>query len=161
MKTLSLLLLAPAVIAAQEVSIKVDQLPAEIRAAVTKRFPGAPITAASKETEDGKSFYEVTIKLNGKKVDVTATPGAQLTLIEREMSKKELPAAVLQLIDAKYPKAKYNTVEDVSTVSTAGETLSYYEVLLTDTKKEKWELQVALDGSKILKTEKKKPGDVD
>ena len=160
MKTVALLFLAPTLIGAQEVSIKVAQLPPEVRAAVTKRFPNAPMTGASRETEDGKTFYEVSIKLNGKNVDITATPGAELTLIEREMAKKELPAAVLQLIDAKYPKAKYNMVEDVSTVSATGETLSYYEVLITDSKKEKWELQIALDGSRILKVEKKKPGDV-
>ena len=161
MRELTLLLLAPVLLAAQEVSIKVAQLPPEIRAAVAKRFPGAPMVEAARETEDGKTFYEVTIRLNGKKVDVTATQGAQLTLIEREISKKDLPAAVTKLIDAQYPKAKYTIVEDVSTVSPTGETHSYYEVLLTDTKKEKWEVQVALDGSRILKSEKKKPGDVD
>ena len=160
MKTLAILLLAPALLAAQEVSIKVAELPAEIRAAVAKRFPNAPMTAASKETEDGKTSYEVTVKVNGKNVDVTASTSGQLTLIEREMSKKELPAAVVKLIDDKYPKAKYNVVEDISTVSATGETLAYYEVLITDAKKEKWELQVALDGSKIIKVEKKKPGDV-
>ena len=159
MKALALLLV-PAIAVSQEVSIKVAQLPAEIRAAVAKRFPDAPMVEAAKETEDGKTFYEVTIRLNGKKVDVTATPGAQLTLIEREISKKDLPARVIALIDALYPKAKYNIVEDVSTVSPSGETLSYYEVLLTDARKVQWEVQVALDGSKILKTEQKKPGDV-
>ncbi|HEX7937970.1 MAG TPA: PepSY-like domain-containing protein [Gemmatimonadaceae bacterium] len=168
MKTLSMLLLAPALLAfashdahAQEVSIKPAQLPAEIRAAVAKRFPNAPMTTASREVEDGKTSYEVTVKVDGKKVDVTASTAGELTLIEREMAKKDLPAAVAALIDAKYPKARYHTVEDVSTVSSAGESLSYYEVLLTDSSKQKWELQVALDGSRIITTEKKKPGDVD
>ncbi len=161
MRHIAILLLFPTIGAAQEVSIKVDQLPAAIRSAVMKRFPGAPLLEAARETEDGKTFYEVTIRLNGKKVDVTATPGAQLTLVEREISRKDLPAAVITLINGAYPKARYNIVEDVSTVSPAGETLSYYEVLLTDSKNVQWEVQVALDGSKVLKTEQKKPGDVD
>lgn len=160
MKTLSLLVLAPALLVAQEVSIKVMQLPPEIRAAVASRFPGAPMTAASRETEDGKTTYEVTVKVDGRKVDVTASTAGALTLIEREISRKDLPPAVTSLIGAQYPKARYHTVEDVTTVSAAGESLSYFEVLITDTRKEKWELQIALDGSRIIKTEKKKPGDV-
>jgi hypothetical protein len=159
MKTVALMFLAPALLRAQEVSIKVSDLPSEIRSAVSARFPGAPMVEAARETEDGKTFYEVTIKLNGKKVDVTASTAGQLTLIEREIAKKDLPATVVKLVDDKYPKAKYNTVEDVTTISATGEKLSYYEVLIT-VNKERLELQLALDGSSILKAERKKPGDV-
>ena len=159
MKSIALLLLVPALVGAQEESVPVAKLPAEIRSAVTKRFPGTPITGAAKETEDGKTFYEVTLKVNGKNVDVTAMQSGELTLIEREISRKDLPAAVTKLLDQKYPKAKWELVEDVMTVSGAGETLSYYEVLLTDATRQKLEVQVAVDGSKVLKEEKKKPGD--
>ncbi len=162
MKALTtLLLIVPALAAAQEESIPVSKLPPEIRSAVAARYPTARMTGAAKETEDGKTFFEVTIKLNGKNIDVTATQSGELTLIEREMSRKDLPAAVLKLLDEKYPKAKFHLVEDVSTVSGAGATLSYYEVQLTDANKQLLEVQVAVDGSKILKEEKKKAGDPD
>lgn len=161
MKVVACLLLAPALVAAQEENVPVSKLPAAIVSAVNSRFPNTKISSAARETEDGKTFFEVTIRLNGKNVDVTAMQTGELTLIEREISRKDLPAAVQTLLDATYPKAKWNMVEDVSTVSAKGETLSYYEVLLTDAKKEQWEVQVAPDGSKVLKTERKKPGDPD
>jgi len=159
MRTIALLLVVPALALAQEESVPVSKLPAEILSAVTARFPGMPIVGAAKETEDGKTFFEVTVKVNGKNVDVTATQAGALTLIEREISRKDLPATVTKLLDQKYPKAKWDLVEDVTTVSGSGETLSYYEVLLTDATKQKLEVQVAIDGSKILKEEKKKPGE--
>jgi hypothetical protein len=159
MRTIAMLFLVPVLAVAQEQSIPASKLPAEIRSAVAARFPGTPITGAAKETEDGKTFFEVTLKINGKNVDVTATQSGELTLIEREMKRSELPAAVSRLLDETYPKAKFQMVEDVSTVTNKGETLSYYEVLLVDAKKQTLEVQVAVDGSKILKEEKKKAGD--
>ena len=160
MKTAALLFV-PVLAFAQEENVPVSKLPPAIVSAVNARFPNTKISSAARETEDGKTFFEVTIKLNGKNVDVTATQTGELTLIEREMAKKDLPAAVTKLVEAQYPKAKWNLVEDVSSVSASGTTLSYYEILLTDAKKEQWEVQVALDGSKVLKVEKKKPGDPD
>lgn len=161
MRSVLVLLLAPALAFAQEESVPVSKLPAEIRAAVNARFPNAPISGVSRETEDGKTFYEVTLKVNGKNVDVTASLAGALTLIEREMKRSELPAAVSKLLEEKYPKAKYQLVEDVSSVTANGTTLSYYEVQIVDAKKQALEVQVALDGSKILKEEKKKPGEPD
>lgn len=159
MKVFACLLIAPVLVVAQEEEIPVAKLPPAIVSAVNARFPNTKISSAVRETEDGKTFFEVTIRLNGKNVDVTAMQTGELTLIEREISRKDLPAAVQRLLDTRYPRAKWNLVEDVSTVSALGETLSFYEVLLTDARKEQWEVQVAPDGSKVIKTEKKKPGE--
>ena len=43
-----------------------DKLPKAVVEAVKKRFPKAEMIGAAKETEDGKTEYEVTIKDGGK-----------------------------------------------------------------------------------------------
>ena len=161
MKPLVALLLAPALTLAQEQKVPVSRIPPEIRAAVKARFPDSPIAGAVKETEDGKTFYEVTLKAGGKNVDVTVTQAGAVTFIEKELKRSELPASVSQLLETKYPKAKWQTVEDVSTVTAKGTTRTYYEILLVDATKQAWEVQVALDGFTILKEEKKKAGKTD
>ena len=157
MKAITILLLVPALAGAQEESLSAASIPAPIKSAVMARFAGAKIKGGSKETEDGKTFYEVSLDRAGKNIDVTSTPAGELTLIESEISRADLPAAVSKLIDTKYPKATWRRVEEVREFK-AKEESSYYEVLLTDAKKQAWEVQVAADGSKFINIEKKKPG---
>lgn len=157
---LSLVLpIAPCAIRAQEQAVKIKDAPTIVLQAVSARFPDAKIHGVSKETEDGKQVYEVTLKQRGRNIDVTTTPEGTLTLIEKEIARADLPAAVASLLRAQYPRATYKLVEEVTGVSGSTESLSFYEVLLVDAKKQMLEVEIAADGSKILKVEKKKPGD--
>jgi hypothetical protein len=50
-----------------ETLIKATDLPAPVTAAVTKKYPGSVITMAEKLEKPGKSLFEVTFKVKGKK----------------------------------------------------------------------------------------------
>src|SRR5437763_1126400 len=58
---------------ADEEKVPLDKLPKPVLDAVKKRFPKGELVAASKETADGKTEYEVSLKDGGKKIDATLT----------------------------------------------------------------------------------------
>jgi hypothetical protein len=155
--------LAVAVIAiaarADEEKVPLDKLPAPVTAAVKKRFPKAELVGASKESEDGKTHYEVTVKDGGKKIDVTLTPEGVITLLEKEIGVEALPKPVAEAMKAKYPKATVKVAEEIIGVKDGKETLMYYEVQLVTAEMKTIEVEFAPDG-KIKKTEEKvKAGD--
>ena len=158
---LSLGLLAQPLVA-QEHTVAAKDAPAAVIHTARARFPDARfIGVATERDDDGKQVYEVTLKQAGRTIDVTTTPEGQLTLIEKEIARAQLPASVVKLLDNQYPRSTYRIVEEVTSVAGTAETLSFFEILLVDAKKQRFEVQVAPDGSKILKVEKKKRGEPD
>jgi Putative beta-lactamase-inhibitor-like, PepSY-like len=140
----------------KEEKVPLDQVPRAVMDAVKKRFPKAEVVEATKEVdEEKKPVYEVTVKQDGKTIDVTLSPEGVLAMIEKEIEAKDLPKAVADAVEAKYPKATYKIVEELIAVKDGKESLDAYEVLVeTADKKGKWELKLAKDG-KVLKTEDK------
>jgi len=156
-----MLLLSPALIRAQEQEIKIKDAPTAVIQNVSMRFRDAKVQGVAKETNDqGQQVYEVTLKRAGRNIDVTTTPDGKLTLIEREITRAQLPPAVSSALRSQYPGATYKMVEEVTNVSGSVESLAFYEVLLVGRKKDRLEVEVSPEG-KILKVEKKKPGEPD
>ena len=134
---------------AQEEKIALDKLPPRVLAAVKEKFKDAELISASKEVEGGKTLYEVQLKLKGQAMDVTATEDGTIIEVEKEITARDLPKAVTEALEAKYPKATYRKVEEISK---EGKTL--YEVLLDTADRKSWE--VVLDpAGKIIETEDK------
>jgi hypothetical protein len=144
---------------AQEEKVALDKLPKAVIDAVKKRFPAAGMKSASKETEDGKTMFEVAINDRGHNIDVTLTPEGTLTGFERTIDAKELPAKVAATLKEKYPGAKYEVCEEVHHVKNGKESMDYYEVLLTAADKKKWEVTVKPDGKPFKPAEEKKDKD--
>jgi len=144
---------------ADEEKVPLDKLPIPVSEAVKKRFPKAELVEAAKETsKDGdkeKVEYEVTVKDGGTKIDVMLTPDGKITLIEKEIAAKDLPKAVTEALDAKYPKATLKVVEEVIKVTDGKEALDFYEVLLVTAEKKTFEVKLTAEG-KITETEEKK-----
>src|SRR5262245_32039576 len=88
------LLAAAAVSPADEEKVPLDKVPKAVLESVKGRFKDAELKGATKEKEDGKTVYEVTIKFKGHNVDVTVTPDGDIILIEKEIAAKDLPKAV-------------------------------------------------------------------
>jgi hypothetical protein len=144
---------------AQEEKVPLDKLPKPVSGAVKKRFPTAEPLKASKETEDGKTVFEVTIKDKGHNIDVTVTPEGKITGFEKTIDGKDVPKAAADALKAKYPGATYELYEEVYHVKDGKESLNYYETVLVAKDKKKWEVCVTADG-KITKEEdvsKEKP----
>ena len=154
------LLLSVAVARGQEENVPLDKVPRPVMEAVKARFANAQVTGASKETEKGKVTYEVTIKDRGQNTDVTVTPQGEILLIEKEIAARDLPRAAARAMEGKYPRATYKIVEEIVKVEKKQERLAYYEVLLVTAGKDTLEVLVTADG-KIVKEEKKKPGEDD
>jgi hypothetical protein len=142
---------------ADEEKVPLDKAPTAVVEAAKKRFPKAEVVGVSKETENGKTVYEVELKQGGKTTDVTLTPEGVITLIEQQIDAKDLPKAVSGALEQKYPKAAYKLVEAVYAVKGGKESIDFYELLLATTDKKELEVQVLPDG-KIKNEEEKKAG---
>ncbi len=134
---------------ADEEKVPLDKLPRAVTAAVKAKFPKAKLVSASKEVEDKKTLYEVSIKNEGQNIDVTVTPEGKIEIVEKEIKVTDLPKPVKAALDAKYPKAKIAKTEEI----TKGDKVTY-EVLLTTA--EKKTIEVVFDPSgKVVNEEKK------
>lgn len=128
--------------------VAVSSVPKPVHDRVKARFKDATVAGASKEeTAQGTPVYEVNLKQHGKNIDVTLTPDGNMQMIEQEIARKELPRAVADTLEKRYPKAKYRIIEQVITVEGEKETLSYYEALLSDSRKKVWAVELGLDGA--------------
>lgn len=156
----ALLMAIPAgMVRADEEKVPLDKLPKPVADAVRKRFPKLDMKEASKEiTEDKKTVYEVSLKDGTKKIDVTLTPEGAIVMVEKEITRNDLPKAVAASIDAKYPGANYKICEELFPVKDGKEKLDSYEVLLETKDKKIIEVVVSPNG-KITKIEEKKPDD--
>lgn len=131
---------------ADEEKVALDRLPRGVLQAVKKRFPKAELLEAAKETENGKTEYEVTIKDAGARIDVMLTPAGVITLIEKEIPTANLPKAVKDALETKFPKATYKIAEEVIQVAEGKEKLIYHEVLLQTKDRKTIEAKVSPEG---------------
>ena len=87
------------------------KLPASILAAFQQSYPKAVIKAADKETENGKTVWEIESTDQGQSRSIVyALDGTALT-IEETVAIDTLPAAVTAAVTAKYPKATITLAE--------------------------------------------------
>jgi Putative beta-lactamase-inhibitor-like, PepSY-like len=139
---------------ADEKKVALDKVPKAVLDALKAKFPDAKLVAAVEEMEEGKTVYEIAITSKKQKMDVTLTADGKIVEIEKEISAKDLPQAVAEGLETKYPKATHKKIEEVIKVKDGEEKLEYYEVLLTTVQKKTVEIEIAPDG-KILKVEEK------
>jgi hypothetical protein len=144
-----LLVLATAARADEE-KVPLDKLPKAVVEAVKAKFPKAELIGAEKETEKGKTSYEVNIKDGKQAIDVTVTPEGKIVLVEKEIAVDDLPKAVAEAIKARYPKGTIKSAEEVS----EDDKITEYEVVIVVGKKT---LEVTFDPTgKFIEEEEKK-----
>jgi uncharacterized membrane protein YkoI len=133
----------------KEEKVPLDKLPRAVTDAVKAKFDGAELVSASKEKDNGKLVYEVAIKHKGSNIDVSLTPKGKIVSIEKEIAAKDLPKAVSEALDAKYPKATIKKLEEV----TENDKVVYEALLVTAEQKT---IEAVFDPSgKLVKEEKK------
>jgi Putative beta-lactamase-inhibitor-like, PepSY-like len=98
---------------ADEEKISVKELPKAVLKAVKEKFPKGEIKGAAKEEEDGKTTYEVMLKIKSRSVDVALKADGTILEIEQEIDVDDLPKAVRKTLSAKYPNAKIAKAEAV------------------------------------------------
>jgi hypothetical protein len=138
---------------ADEEKVPLDKVPKPVLDAVKKRFPKAKLVEAAKETEGGKTTYEVVIKDGDTNIDIILTPDGKISVIEKTIKEKDLPEAVTKALKAKYSGAKYQKVEEVIKVTDGKETFDFYELQIVTADTKKVEVKIGKDG-KIKSDEK-------
>jgi len=101
------------------------KLPAPILTAFRTSYPNATIKNASKETENGKTVWEVESIDNGLARDLIYNPDGTVLEFEEQIDPASLPAAVSAALKAKYPKATITKAEKLM----KGTTITYETAL--------------------------------
>ncbi len=118
---------------AEEKDVPLEKLPKAVSEAVKKMFPKAEMLKASEEEDeedDDEVVYEVTVKLDGKKIDITVDGKGEIELLEKEIDLKDLPKAVSETLAKMYPDGQAESAEAVYELEDAKEELEFYEVQL-------------------------------
>src|SRR5256885_2915350 len=126
--------------------IEPDKLPQKIKDAVKARLPGAEITSAEKEKENGEIVYDLELKHEGRKYEMDIKEDGTIIEIEKEI--KNPPEAITRAVKRKYPKATIKEVMEVNKVTGNEEKPEKYEVTIEIDGKKK-EVIVSLDGKSI------------
>ena len=112
---------------AQEERIPLDRVPGAVTDAAKAKFPGAEIQQASEETEDGKPVYSLVMKHQGHDLNVTFKDDGAVVLVETDLSKKEVPRAVLRAVALEYPGASVRGAGSVWEGPEVKKTADYYQ----------------------------------
>jgi hypothetical protein len=136
-----------------------SDVPKPVLDSVARKYPGAKQLRYERETEEGKTIYEIQVLAGGHKIDVDVTPDGRIVEEEEEIDFAAAPEAVKKSLVAspKYGKWSVKRAEKITHADRP--TTPDYELLVARGK-DLAELVFAADG-KLLKTEAKKPGDED
>ena len=143
----SLLALAPSA-RADEVKVPLKDVPKAILDAVKAEFPRGELKGAEKETEDGKTTFEVSLKDGGHAVDVSLKDDGTILEVEKEVAAGDLPAAVAAALKAKYPAATIKKAEEI-VKHEAGKKARSYEAIMATGKETRVEVKLSTEG-KVL-----------
>ena len=122
-------------------------MPPAVQKTVQEQAKGATIRGLSKEIEDGKTFYEAELKINGHNKDVLIDPAGLVVEIEEEVALDSLPAAAKDAIQKRAAKGQIVLVEAVS----KNDSIVAYEAKIKTAGKTS-EVRVNPDGSPAKET---------
>jgi hypothetical protein len=92
------------------------KLPPAIDAVFKQKWPNAVAKNVSKETDAGKTVYEVESVDAGRRRDINFYADGTIILYEEELKASEVPAVVLEAVAKRYPKAKITLWERLYTI---------------------------------------------
>lgn len=132
----------------REKKIKRSDLPPAVESAVTAQSQGATIRGFSEERENGKTFYEAELVVNGHSKDVLMDADGKVVEVEEQISIESLPPAVRGGLQT---KAGTGRLVKVETLTKSGKLVAYEAKVLTNGKRS--EVQVGPDGKPLLHEE--------
>ena len=133
---------------AREKKIKRSDLPAAVQKTVDAQSAGATIKGFSEEKENGQTFYEAEMIVNGLAKDILMDPTGTVVEVEQQVPFNSLPAEVKSALHAKAGKGKISKVESLTKHD---KLVAYEAVVRTDGKKS--EIQVSPDGRPLIHEE--------
>lgn len=131
---------------ADEENIPIDKLPKAVVDAVKAKYADAKLVGAEKETKGDKTFYEVVIKNKDQTIELVLTPEGKIVEIEQPIAPKDLPKAVTDAIEKKYPKATVKSVEEITKEDKKTYGVLLENELMIGKEKQKVQLQLTANG---------------
>jgi len=127
-----------------EKKIKRTDLPPAVEKTVVAQSQGATIKGFNEEQENGKTFYEAEMTVNGHSKDVLIDPAGAVVEIEEQVEFAALPAAVQSGLQAKAGAGKLGKVESITKHD---KVVAYEAKVVTNGKRS--EIQVGPDGKPL------------
>ena len=134
-----------------------DKIPKAVMDGLKAKFPKPVITKWTMEKEGDKVVYDIEFTQDGRKCEADIYEDGTIHNFEKAVEAKDLPKAVTDAVEKKYPKATLKTVMEITEMKDKKETPGGFEIELVTADKKDVEVTVAPDG-KILEdsTEEKK-----
>ncbi len=129
------------------------EIPKKVMDALKAKFPKAEITKVTKEKEGDKVVYDIEFKQGTQKFEADIFEDGTIHNWEKEIAAKDLPKAVKETVDKKYPKGTIKEVMEIMDVKEGKDVLHGYEIIVETADKKELEITVAPDG-KILEEPK-------
>ncbi len=129
---------------AQEKKIKRSDLPPAVEKTVAAQSEGATIRGFSTEKENGQTFYEAEMTVNGHSKDVLIAADGTVAEVEEQVTLDSLAAEVKAGLQARAGKGKILKVESITK---KGKLFAYEAKVETNGKKS--EVQVGPDGKPL------------
>jgi uncharacterized membrane protein YkoI len=98
----------------QEKKIQRADLPPAVEKTVAAQSQGATIKGFSQEKENGQTYYEAEMTVNGHTKDVLIDPAGSVVEVEEQVALDSLPAAVKDGLQAKAGSGKILKVESLT-----------------------------------------------
>jgi len=129
----------------KEQPVKMNELPAAVKKTVLEVSKGLKLRGLTREVEEGKTFYEAELDVNGRTRDVIMDESGAIVLIEEEVELSSVPAAVRAAIEKWAEGGKILLVETL----TRNNQIEAYEAHVQKNGKET-ELKVDPEGKPIV-----------
>jgi hypothetical protein len=137
-------LLGVGIASAQEKKIKRSDLPPAVEKTVAAQSAGATVRGFSQEKENGQTFYEAEMLVDGHSKDILIDVAGAVVEVEEEVALDALAAEVKAGLTAKAGQGKILKVESIK----KHDKLVAYEAQVT-TNGKKSEVQVGPDGKPL------------
>jgi hypothetical protein len=143
----SALLMIPAIAQETEKKVTAKAVPAVVITNFKAAYPKAVIRGYASETENGKQYYEIESREGTLHRDVLYNTDGTVAEIEESIDQSALPAAALQTIKEKHPRAVVTLAEK----TIVGDKITY-EVKARQGRK-RFTMEFDADGKMLPKTE--------
>ncbi len=126
--------------------VKLEDVPSAAQAVIQSHTSGGTIEKITCEKEEGKHFYKVEYKKDGREFELQVDDDGKVLEVEEFMKMEELPPAVQETVKAESAGAE---IKELVLETEGGKT--FYEVEFEKDGKE-YEVKIAEDGT-VLKRE--------
>jgi hypothetical protein len=131
---------------AQEESVPQDKIPKAVMDALLAKFPQAKIDKCTKAKEGDDVIYDIEFKQGARKCEADITEKGVYINYEKAIEAKDLPKAVRDSIEKRYPKSTLKEIMEETEVKGKDEKLAAYEVVLVTADQKDVEVKVSAAG---------------